>query len=92
MWRVAYLTLIIALGSCSNTPPTEEELFEREYNEGIDKANWVVCTKKYLQQGEPTYHKGHTHDRSRVRPIDVRFDLIDNNCKRILGDSWADRL
>ena len=80
------ITLIV-LG-CSSNPLTEEQ----EYNRQIDLQNWLLCEAVYESSGRPTIHYNHTHRNLRGNSLAyaVKQDLIDNSCRMILRDYWAE--
>lgn len=91
MKQLVGIVFLLAV-SCA-APLTEDELFRREYNEKIDEQNWELCREVYRRSGVRLAVSDHAHGKGKKHyPFHVRRDLIDNNCKRILGAYWAERL
>lgn len=88
--RILLVSMLI-LSGCAGEPLTEDELFERDYKRAMDLENWAACEKAYNDQGRPTWHMDHRHgERDRIRQWMIKKDLIDNNCRAILGkERWA---
>ena len=78
---------IALCAGCASTLTPEE----REYQQAIDLENWVMCEKVYEQYGKWTIHRDHSHTRARPYPRGfVKQDLADNNCRKVLGEYWAE--
>ncbi len=86
--------IVASLLGASCAPMTIEDKERREYNDAIAAENWRLCQQVYTQHRKPTYHRGHVHNgtgrvygTSKIEAI--RSDLMDNNCRQVLGDHWA---
>ena len=82
-----YLLLFI-LTAC--TPLTEIQKEQRVYRHFTAQENWINCQAIYERAGVMTVHD---HDHSgwrKIRTWDYESDLRRNDCKRLLGDAWAD--
>ena len=76
---------------CVSSPLSEVQ----EYNRQIDIQNWVLCEAVYERANTPTVHYGHTHRRHMSVGLladAVKDDLIQNRCRGILKDYWADHI
>jgi hypothetical protein len=86
------LVIIVAQG-CAVLTEEQEEIIQ--YNRQIDLQNWTLCKQAYERSGTFTIHFGHTHQGPMSRNAEanaVKDDLIDNHCKMILRDYWADHI
>jgi len=87
LWRS--LLMVSLLLSCTTLPNDE-----REWQKEVDSANYRACVEAYRLFGGGSslmVHRGHEHhDYSRVYAVELRGDLIDNNCRKILGPLWAE--
>ncbi len=81
-----YLLLFLLLAGCAETRTRDEIEWDRQ----MDRENWALCMKAYEHAGKPTFHRGHIHGRGANRLEWIRTDLMDNNCRRVLGPYWAD--
>lgn len=89
--RKILLVVTLCLWGCASVPLTEDEEFEREAQRAYDLENWAMCEEIYRQYGKPTFHNGHLHgERDRIRPHDIKSDLMVNGCRLLLGEHWAD--
>jgi len=89
-----YLPLLFLLASCA--PLTELQKEERAYSLAVAKENWYMCNLIYENKRLYTVHYDHSHskrdeERGLVRVWDYRMDLRTQDCRRILGDAWAER-
>ena len=83
-----YLLFLLLIG-CASLTELEKE--EREYREGMDAENWAACDKILSANHIITVHINHSHGpRSGAGPMDIRMDLLNYRCKRLLGEAWAD--
>lgn len=83
-----FLLFFLLLAGCATL--TEKEKEERAYNEQIDRENWELCQEVYRRSGVATYSR-HSHH-NQHRPHEIRDDLMVNECRRVLGPYWADRI
>lgn len=83
-----FFLFFLLLTAC--VPLTEREKEERAYNDEIDRQNWELCQEIYRRSGVATYSR-HTHQ-GKHKDHEVRDDLTMNNCRKILGPYWADRI
>ena len=83
-----FFLFFLLLTACS--PLTEREQEEKAYNDEIDRQNWELCQEIYKKAGVATYSR-HAH-KGRHRSHEVRDDLFLNNCRKVLGPYWADRI
>ena len=94
---------LFALGSCQTIYPEcerhvgdiiklEECQYEvREYRRGIDTLNWNLCLQVYNNSpGAFVWHINHNGSHRHYNPMDIRQDLVQNSCRSVLGDYWAD--
>ena len=70
---------------------TEMEQEDRAYKHFTVQENWRNCAAIYAEQHAFTIHYDHRHGpKDKVRTFDLESDLIVNECRRILGEAWAD--
>ena len=84
---VFWVCVVVAFLTVSGCATYDAE--ERAYRDAIDAENWRMCELVYQQAGASTYHRDHEHNH-RVRWDDIKKDLMDNRCKVLLGDYWAE--
>ena len=97
------VTFLIFTGCATVYPECEEYLEDseeraecqveaREWRRAIDLENYNLCALYYSRSaGSYMIHKNHRHgSRDRVSSSDIRSDLKEFNCKKILGESWAE--
>jgi hypothetical protein len=79
-----------SIRDCQNSPGLEDckQSEDREYRRQVDAHNWDQCAALYKVHRTATFHRDHTHSSGRVREWDVKTDLMDNNCRQLLGDSY----
>ena len=78
----------LLLSGCAGQALTEDDLFDREWREGIDANNWAMCKQAYRQVNTPT-QSNHTHRRGRThRPYEIKSDLVANQCMMTLRNYW----
>ena len=72
-----WLLVILALTGCASTLTPEE----REWRAAIDAENWALCERVYREARVMIVY---------TEPSMVKRDLVVNECKRVLGDYYAD--
>jgi hypothetical protein len=84
-WAILALVAAAFLlgGGCATS-----SMEDREYRRQVDAHNWDQCAALYKVHRTATFHRDHTHSSGRVREWDVKTDLMDNNCRQLLGDSY----
>lgn len=88
------LLLFTLMLGCSSTPPTEAELFEREYNRSAARENWMLCERVLRRHNRLVVHDNHSHQKGRpARHHEIKSDLLVNRCRQIIGkERWAQDL
>jgi len=78
--------MLFMLVGCSSQDLTKAEV---EYRHGVDYINWLACMDAYHRAGIATVHD---YPASVRKPAhhEIRGDLIQNNCRHVLGDYWAE--
>ncbi len=68
------------------------QIDEREWRQGIDRENWVMCTFVYSKSsGHFMVHYDHRISRLRPHKIwEIRDDLVKNDCRRIMRKMWVE--
>lgn len=70
---------------------TIEQIEARDWKQSIDRENWELCDKAYRQHSKATIHLDHQHGkRDRIKHWMIKSDLLQNNCKMVLGEYWAE--
>jgi hypothetical protein len=83
-----FLTIVIAGCASYLDRMTEEELWEKQWREQVDRENWELCQLAYHRAGV-TMHFDHAHSDDE-KPLLIRFDLSRHNCQSILREYWID--
>ena len=80
------LIFFAVLAGCATHPPlTEAEKEAIAYKNQIERERWDVCAELYNRARVPTVHIGHVHgERDRVLQMDIRIDLRNHDCQRIM--------
>jgi hypothetical protein len=87
-----YINLILVFGflgtlnACSTPLPS----YEVEWRRSIDHENWRMCANAYKQYNHYTIHVDHTIKEHKYNSRWVKYDLLQNNCRQVLGQYWAD--
>ncbi len=93
---------MLALGGCATTYPDcvnyekgtpkyeECQIQVRDERRLIDIENYNNCTAVYSAELVPFWCVGHPADHRQYVPSNIRMDLTNNSCRRVLRDHWAD--
>ena len=84
-------TLVVALAYLALVGCTTMTPEEAEWAEHHDRLNWELCQLAYRSSHVRMAYSDHMHGKHRKhRWHDVKSDLAENNCKRVLGKYWAE--